>query len=186
MLYIYVYFNLYTSYIIARTLNQVTIEAMASCSAQHSTSAPTGLANGVLLRTEVDTVTGQLSDTRQRFLGTRPPKLCAAMVRGKRAMLALSSRPWLGYSDMGRYNLTPLSYEALDDAASAHLLSLDYLFQPYFQRMPPLLSKGSEQHTESLTLEDISNGTEQGSLRCLAYPKPCWHQRIWHSKLVES
>ncbi len=29
-------------------------------------------------------------------------------------MIALSSRPWLGYSDMGRYNLTPLSYEALD------------------------------------------------------------------------
>ena len=72
-----------------------------------------------MLRTEVDTVTGQLSDTRQRFLGTRPPKLCAASVRGKRAMLALSSRPWLGYSDMGRYNLMPLSYEALDHAASA-------------------------------------------------------------------
>lgn len=32
-------------------------------------------------------------------------------------MLALSSRPWLGYSAMGRYNLTPLSYEALDYAA---------------------------------------------------------------------
>lgn len=32
-----------------------------------------GLANGVLLRTEVDRVTGQLSDTRTRFLGTRPP-----------------------------------------------------------------------------------------------------------------
>ena len=77
-----------------------------------------GLANGVLLRTEVDAVTGQLSDARQRFLGTRPPKLCPAAVRGKRAMLALSSRPWLGYSDMGRYNLTPLSYEALDYAAS--------------------------------------------------------------------
>lgn len=78
-----------------------------------------GLANGVMLRTEVDTVTGQLSDTRQRFLGTRPPKLCAASVRGKRSMLALSSRPWLGYSDMGRFNLMPLSYEALDHAASA-------------------------------------------------------------------
>ena len=82
-----------------------------------------GLANGVLLRTEVDPVTGQLSDTRQRFLGTRPPKLCSAAVRGNRAMLALSSRPWLGYSDMGRYNLVPLSYEALDHASSA-LLSL--------------------------------------------------------------
>ncbi len=32
-------------------------------------------------------------------------------------MLALSSRPWLGYSDMGRFQIMPLSYEALDYAA---------------------------------------------------------------------
>jgi len=65
----------------------------------------------------VDRITGQLSDTRTRFLGTRPPKLFAAAVKGQRSMLSLSSRPWLGYSDMGRYNLTPLSYEALDYAS---------------------------------------------------------------------
>ena len=76
-----------------------------------------GLANGVLLRTQVDRITGQLSDTRTRFLGTRPPKLFAAAVKGQRSMLSLSSRPWLGYSDMGRYNLMPLSYEALDHAS---------------------------------------------------------------------
>ncbi|KAL4425697.1 hypothetical protein ABPG75_009713 [Micractinium tetrahymenae] len=76
-----------------------------------------GLVNGVLLRTEVDRVTGQLSDTRTRFLGTRPPKLFAAAVRGERSMLALSSRPWLGYSDQGKFNLAPMSYEALDYAA---------------------------------------------------------------------
>lgn len=70
-----------------------------------------GLANGVLLRTEMDRVTGAMSDTRTRFLGTRPPKLFATTLRGQRAMLALSSRPWLGYSHMGRFNLTPLSYE---------------------------------------------------------------------------
>ena len=81
------------------------------------THAPPGLSNGVLLRTEVDRVTGQLTDTRSRFLGTRAPKLFAVSVRGRRSMLALSSRPWLGYSDMGRYNLTPLSYEALDYAS---------------------------------------------------------------------
>ncbi len=45
-----------------------------------------GLANGVLLRTEVDRVTGQLSDTR--------------------------------------YNLVPLSYEALDHASSARPVHL--------------------------------------------------------------
>ena len=65
----------------------------------------------------MDRTTGQMSDTRTRFLGTKPPKLFGANVKGQRAMLALSKRPWLGYSDMGRYNLTPLSYETLDFAS---------------------------------------------------------------------
>eukprot|EP00238_Polyblepharides_amylifera_P001957 CAMPEP_0196584476 /NCGR_PEP_ID=MMETSP1081-20130531/47156_1 /TAXON_ID=36882 /ORGANISM="Pyramimonas amylifera, Strain CCMP720" /LENGTH=1211 /DNA_ID=CAMNT_0041905687 /DNA_START=221 /DNA_END=3856 /DNA_ORIENTATION=- len=76
-----------------------------------------GLSNGVLLRTEVDRVTGQLSDTRTRFLGARAPKLFGTTVRGREAMLALSTRPWLGYMDAGRFVLAPLSYEALEYAA---------------------------------------------------------------------
>lgn len=44
------------------------------------------------------------------------PKLYATMVKGGRSMLALSSRPWLGYSDQGRFNISPLSYEAIDFA----------------------------------------------------------------------
>ena len=80
----------------------------------HSPATQVGLANGVLLRSEVDRVTGQLSDTRTRFLGTRAPRLFGAAVRGDRSMLALSSRPWLGYSDHGRFNLVPMSYEPLD------------------------------------------------------------------------
>lgn len=39
-------------------------------------------------------------------------------VRGQRALLALSTRPFLGYSDQGRFSLTPLSYEALEHASS--------------------------------------------------------------------
>ncbi|KAF3786388.1 Splicing factor 3B subunit 3 [Nymphaea thermarum] len=77
-----------------------------------------GLQNGVLFRTVVDMVTGQLSDTRSRFLGLRAPKLFSAMVRGRRAMLCLSSRPWLGYIHQGHFLLTPLSYETLEYAAS--------------------------------------------------------------------
>lgn len=77
-----------------------------------------GLQNGVLLRTEVDMVTGQLSDTRTRFLGLRAPKLFSALVRGRRAMLCLSSRPWLGYIHQGHFLLTPLSYATLEYAAS--------------------------------------------------------------------
>ncbi|GFY83635.1 cleavage and polyadenylation specificity factor (CPSF) A subunit protein [Actinidia rufa] len=56
-----------------------------------------GLQNGVLFRTVVDMVTGQLSDARSRFLGLRAPKLFSVVVRGRHAMLCLSSRPWLGY-----------------------------------------------------------------------------------------
>ena len=75
-----------------------------------------GLSNGVLLRTEVDRVGGQLSDTRTRFLGTKPPKLRPAVIGGRQAMLCMSSRPWLGYTAGGRFALTPLAYEALADA----------------------------------------------------------------------
>eukprot|EP00854_Cymbomonas_tetramitiformis_P004112 gene4112-5087_t len=77
-----------------------------------------GLDNGVLLRTEVDRVTGQLSDTRMRMLGAKPPKLFPVTVRGRQAMLALSSRPWIGYSDAGRFIIAPLSYDQLDYASS--------------------------------------------------------------------
>ncbi|RHN64003.1 putative transcription factor WD40-like family [Medicago truncatula] len=77
-----------------------------------------GLQNGVLSRTVVDMVTGLLSDTRSRFLGLKAPKLFPIIVRGKRAMLCLSSRPWLGYIHQGHFLLTPLSYETLEYAAS--------------------------------------------------------------------
>ncbi|KAI9128782.1 hypothetical protein K1719_000265 [Acacia pycnantha] len=77
-----------------------------------------GLQNGVLFRTVVDMVTGQLSDSRSRFLGLRAPKLFPIIVRGKQAMLCLSSRPWLGYIHQGHFLLTPLSYETLEYAAS--------------------------------------------------------------------
>ncbi|CAI0443010.1 unnamed protein product [Linum tenue] len=77
-----------------------------------------GLQSGVLFRTVVDMVTGQLSDSRSRFLGLRAPKLFSIAVRGRRAMLCLSSRPWLGYIHQGHFLLTPLSYETLEYAAS--------------------------------------------------------------------
>eukprot|EP00798_Chlamydomonas_sp_ICE-L_P023642 gene23642-9170_t len=89
-----------------------------------------GLTNGVLMRTEVDRLSGQLSDSRSRFLGTRGPKLFSTNVRGTRSMLALSSRPWLGHSDMGRFSIGPLSYEALDHASVIGPLFVEALEGP--------------------------------------------------------
>lgn len=75
-----------------------------------------GLHSGVYLRTVLDEVTGELSDTRTRFLGAKPVKLSQVSVKGQTAVLALSSRPWLGYSEIQTkgFMLTPLDYVALE------------------------------------------------------------------------
>ena len=73
-----------------------------------------GLANGVMLRTVVDSVNGQLSDTRARFLGSKPVRLCRVTMAGMPAVVALSSRPWLCYAYLRKTYVTPLAYEQLD------------------------------------------------------------------------
>lgn len=75
-----------------------------------------GLNSGVYLRTVLDEVTGELSDTRTRFLGPKEIKLFRVTAQDQPAVLALSSRPWLGYSDpqTKAFMLTPLSYVPLE------------------------------------------------------------------------
>ena len=77
-----------------------------------------GLRNGVLLRTAVDSVTGTLSDSRTRFLGTKAVRLYKVVVGGLPAMLALSSRPWVCYNYMSLYFMTPLSYDCVQYASN--------------------------------------------------------------------
>ncbi len=76
-----------------------------------------GLQNGALLRTVLDPTTGELLDTRTRYLGSRPVKLFKILIQGAEAVLALSSRSWLSYMYQGRFYLTPLSYEMLEYAS---------------------------------------------------------------------
>ncbi|KAF4523972.1 hypothetical protein B566_EDAN013555 [Ephemera danica] len=76
-----------------------------------------GLQNGVLLRIVLDPVTGDLADTRTRYLGSRPVKLFRIRMQGSEAVLAVSSRSWLSYYYQNRFHLTPLSYEMLEYAS---------------------------------------------------------------------
>jgi splicing factor 3B subunit 3 len=45
-----------------------------------------GLQNGVLLRTVLDQITGDLADTRTRYLGSRPVKLFRIRMQGSEAV----------------------------------------------------------------------------------------------------
>lgn len=75
-----------------------------------------GLHSGVYLRTVLDEITGELTDTRQKFLGPKPVKLFQVTIQGSTCVLALSSRSWLGYSDplTRSFMMTPLDYAELE------------------------------------------------------------------------
>lgn len=77
-----------------------------------------GLSNGVLLRARIDERSGQLSDTRTRFLGAKAARLFRLPLGGGDGVLALSSRAWVLYSLTGNLHTTPLSYVPLDAGAS--------------------------------------------------------------------
>ncbi|KAG6836241.1 pre-mRNA-splicing factor rse1, partial [Arthromyces matolae] len=77
-----------------------------------------GLQNGVLLRTVLDPINGQLTDTRTRFLGTRPIRLVRVSIQRNPAILALSSRSWLNYTHQNLVHFTPLIFENFDYAWS--------------------------------------------------------------------
>ncbi|KAJ7671892.1 hypothetical protein B0H17DRAFT_1141427 [Mycena rosella] len=70
-----------------------------------------GLQNGVLLQTVLDPINGQLTDTRTRFLGTRPIRLLHVQIQQNPAILALSSRSWLNYMHQNLMHFTPLIFE---------------------------------------------------------------------------
>ncbi|CAD8154884.1 unnamed protein product [Paramecium pentaurelia] len=77
-----------------------------------------GLNNGLLMRTSVDQLSGGLSDTRTRYLGTKAVKCLRITANQQQAMLALSSRSWLCYNNSGRIFMQPLSYDYLDYASA--------------------------------------------------------------------
>lgn len=76
-----------------------------------------GLQNGTLLRTVLNPISGNLSDTRTRYLGSKPIKLFRIKMQESEAVLAMSSRSWLSYYYQNRFYLTPLSYESLEYAS---------------------------------------------------------------------
>ncbi len=74
-----------------------------------------GLHSGVYLQTVLDESTGSLTDTEHKFLGLKAVKLFRVSVNRQACVLALSSKPWMGYVDPARgFMVTPLRYGTLD------------------------------------------------------------------------
>jgi splicing factor 3B subunit 3 len=102
--------------IMADKPNSLLIQSLA---ANNSTSEYLfiGLNDGVLLRSQLDSTTGQFLDSRKKFLGTKPIKLQKVTVNNGPAVLALSSRSWLTYSWQNSLHIQPIAYDSADSAA---------------------------------------------------------------------
>jgi splicing factor 3B subunit 3 len=73
-----------------------------------------GLVSGALFKTSVEKLTGSLTETRTRFLGTSPVKLFRVRVQGRNSLIALSSRSWISYLHKDSYMMTPLISKQFD------------------------------------------------------------------------
>ncbi|QIW96186.1 hypothetical protein AMS68_001704 [Peltaster fructicola] len=78
-----------------------------------------GLASGLYLRAIIDDVTGELSQTRSRFLGTQPVHIFSAMVQGQQCVILCTSKTWIGYHHpvSGQYTVAPLDTVGLHAVA---------------------------------------------------------------------
>jgi splicing factor 3B subunit 3 len=71
-----------------------------------------GLDTGVYIRSVLNEDTGEIGDTRRRFIGPGPIKFARVNAAGQSAVLAMASRPWLAYTHprTSALQLTPLNY----------------------------------------------------------------------------
>lgn len=76
-----------------------------------------GMNNGLLLRSNIDQISGQVTDTRNKLIGTKPVRCSRYVAMGIPALLALSSRPWICYNYLGKYTISPISMDTLDYAS---------------------------------------------------------------------
>ncbi|PVH96906.1 pre-mRNA-splicing factor rse1 [Periconia macrospinosa] len=71
-----------------------------------------GLRSGVYIRSALDELSGEIGDTRRRFLGPEPVTFTRVAAAGEPAVIAMTSRPWLAYTHprTSVLQLTPLNY----------------------------------------------------------------------------
>jgi len=105
------------------------VEMMDPASNTTVTYVHIGLTSGLYLRAIIDDVTGELGEVRTKFLGARATRLFPVEVNEQDAVMACSSRPWLGYNhpQSSLYTLTPLVTQQLEAArpfVSEHLRGL--------------------------------------------------------------
>ncbi|KAF2683621.1 hypothetical protein K458DRAFT_367888 [Lentithecium fluviatile CBS 122367] len=77
-----------------------------------------GLHSGVYIRSVLEEMTGEIGDTRRRYLGPGAISFAPVNAAGEPAVLAMGSRPWLAYTHprTSVLQLTPINYTPFKSA----------------------------------------------------------------------
>ncbi|KAF2749667.1 hypothetical protein M011DRAFT_273317 [Sporormia fimetaria CBS 119925] len=77
-----------------------------------------GLRSGVYIRSVLEEYSGELADTRRRFLGPAAVKFAKVNAAGETAVVVMTSRPWLSYAHphTSSFCTTPLHYIPFESA----------------------------------------------------------------------
>ena len=116
----------------------------------------TGLANGMLIRTTIDKVTGNMIDSRPKYLGSKPVKCVKLLILGKPAILALSSRPWLIYSYGNKQMVSLLAFPYLDIATQITIPDSPHAIIGFIDNMMKIISMesfGQLFHSDKISLK---------------------------------
>jgi splicing factor 3B subunit 3 len=77
-----------------------------------------GLRSGIYIRSVLEEHSGDIGDTRRRFLGPAPVRFARVDAAGEPAVVAMTTRPWLSYTHprTGAFFTTPLNYMPFESA----------------------------------------------------------------------
>jgi len=99
-----------------------------------------GLQNGMIIRTSIDTITGKLTDSRPKYLGSKPVKIIKLSILNKPAVLALSSRPWLMYTYGKKQMTTLLAFPFINVAAEIKMQNFSHTIMVFSENHLRIIS----------------------------------------------
>ncbi|EDK44023.1 conserved hypothetical protein [Lodderomyces elongisporus NRRL YB-4239] len=92
--------------------------SLAMLTNERTTYVHIGMENGVYARTKIDKFSGKLSDTRVKYLGSKPIALEHVKLSEEvEGILAISSRTWAAFHYRGTYKIIPLLGVDIDHGA---------------------------------------------------------------------
>lgn len=94
----------------------------------------------MIVRTSIDPITGKLTDSRPKYLGSKPVRLIKLEILGNPSILALSSKPWLFYAFGYKQMATLLAYPFISVASGIKMSNFKHTVMAFSENHLKIIS----------------------------------------------